>query len=1257
MEAASMSRSSSARRPYRTRELEAVLQVGILVLDGAMGTMIQTYRLDEDGYRGAGGDEAAHRRFGDHPRDLRGNNDLLVLTQPAIVRAIHDAYLEAGADIIETNTFNANRISQADYGLQDLGRELNLAAARLARAAADAAMAADPARPRFVAGALGPTNKTASISPRVEDPGARDVTWDELVVAYDEAAEGLIEGGADILLVETIFDTLNAKAAIFAIEGVFERLGVRLPLMLSGTITDQSGRTLSGQTVEAFWHSVRHARPISVGLNCALGARQLRPFLADLSRVADVPVSAYPNAGLPNEFGGYDEGAETTAELLHGFARDGLVNIAGGCCGTTPEHIRAVAAAVRGIPPRRPPAVAAKTRLSGLEPLEIPQPGNLFVNVGERTNVTGSRRFARLIGAGQYEAAVAVARDQVDAGAQLIDVNMDEALLDSAAAMTRFLNLVAGEPDIAKVPVMVDSSKWSVIEAGLKVTQGRSVVNSISLKEGEATFLEQARLARRYGAAVVVMAFDERGQADTVGRKLEISTRAHRLLVEEAGFAPEDVILDPNIFAVATGMEEHDTYARDYIEAVRQIKATLPGVLVSGGVSNVSFAFRGNETVREAIHTVFLYHAIAAGMDMGIVNAGQLAIYDELDPELRELAEDVVLARRPDATERLLAWAAAHGSEAARGTSAGEASAWRGLPVNERLTHALVEGIDTFIVEDTEAARQAAARPIEVIEGPLMAGMNVVGDLFGAGRMFLPQVVKSARVMKKAVAHLVPYLEAEREPGASRSAGKVVLATVKGDVHDIGKSIVGVVLGCNNYEIVDLGVMVPAARILETARETNADLIGLSGLITPSLDEMAFVASEMEREGFETPLLIGGATTTRAHTAVKIDPAYHGPVVHVVDASRAVGVASELVDAGRRDAFATRIRDEYDAVRQERSGRREREARHPIEEARRHRLRIEWASVVPPRPTFLGTRTFDAYPLEELVERIDWTPFFAAWELRGAWPAILADPERGEAARALHEDARKLLDEIVRGRLLTARGVVGFWPANSVADDIELYADDRRERVAGVIHTLRQQMVKPPGRPNLALADFTAPRDSGVGDYVGAFAVTAGHGLDTLVAGFEAEHDDYSAILAKALADRLAEAFAERLHERVRRELWAYAPDETLSNEALIREEYPGIRPAPGYPACPDHTEKGGLFALLDAERAAGIHLTESYAMVPGASVSGYYFWNPAAHYFGLGRIGRDQLEDYARRKGVAADTMARWLSPNLADDEAPGPS
>ncbi|HEY8869350.1 MAG TPA: methionine synthase, partial [Candidatus Limnocylindrales bacterium] len=1216
-------------RPSRLAQLERLLKERILVLDGAMGTLIQSYQLDEAAFRGAGGPET---RFLAHPRDLRGDNDLICLTQPGIVRSIHDAYLDAGADIIETNTFNANRISQADYGLEDVAREMNVAAARLAREAADAAEAAEPDRPRFVAGAIGPTNRTASISPKVEDPGARNVTFDQLAQAYAEAAEGLIEGGADILIVETIFDTLNAKAAIFAIEGVFERLGeaARIPLIISGTITDASGRTLSGQTVEAFWESIRHARPLVVGLNCALGARQLRQFVSDLARVAPIPVAAYPNAGLPNEFGGYDETAETTAGFLERFARDGLVNIAGGCCGTTPAHVRAVAEAVAGLPPRIPPEIPVATRLSGLEPLTIPQPGGVFVNIGERANVTGSRQFAKLITEDRFGEAVEVARQQIDAGAQMIDVNMDEAMLDSAAAMTRYLNLIATEPDIARVPVVIDSSSWPVIEAGLKCVQGRSVVNSISLKEGEEAFLERARLVRRYGASAIVMAFDEAGQADTVERKVDISTRAYRILTEKAGFAGEDVILDPNIFAIATGIEEHATYAVAYIEAIRRLKAELPGVRVSGGVSNVSFAFRGNDPIRQAIHSVFLYHAIAAGMDMGIVNAGQLAIYDDLDPDLRELCEDVVLNRRADATERLLAVADRYAAERAEGTAGGHAQAWRELPVGERLTHALVEGIDAFIVEDTEEARQAAGRPIEVIEGPLMAGMNVVGDLFGAGKMFLPQVVKSARVMKKAVAHLVPYLEAEKSPGESRNAGRVVLATVKGDVHDIGKSIVGVVLGCNNYEVIDLGVMVPAARILETARERGADLIGLSGLITPSLEEMRFVASEMEREGFETPLLIGGATTSRMHTAVKIEPNYHGPVVHVLDASRAVATAAELVDPRRREAFAARVREEYETVRRERGDRQERETRHPIAEARRQHFAIDWTDIEarPPRPSFLGVRTLADHPLEDLVGRIDWSPFFAAWELRGHFPAILDDPKQGAAARSLHADARALLSRIVSDRLLTARAAVGFWPANAVGDDIELYTSDERDEVVAVVHTLRQQMVKPPGRPNLALADFTAPRETRLADYLGGFVVTTGIGLDALVAEFEADHDDYSAILAKALADRLAEAFAERLHEQVRRELWGYAPDEQLTNDDVINERYQGIRPAPGYPACPDHTEKGTLLSLLEAEERADVRLTESFAMLPTSAVSGYYFWHPASHYFGLGRIGRDQLSD-----------------------------
>ncbi len=1079
-----------ARREARLALLPQLLAQRILVIDGAMGTLIQSYQLDEEGFRG---DDP---RFADHPRDLRGNNDLLSLTQPAIVRAIHDAYLDAGADIIETDTFTATRIAQADYALEPYVREMNAAAARIARDAADAAETADPARPRYVAGALGPTNRTGSISPDVNDAAARNVTFEELAAAYREAAEGLIEGGADILLIETIFDTLNGKAAIFGVEEAYEATGARLPLIVSGTIVDASGRTLSGQTVEAFWTSIAHARPIVVGLNCALGAAALRAHVADLARIAPLPVSVYPNAGLPNELGGYDDTPESMAHVIGGFARDGLVNIAGGCCGTTPAHVRAIAEAVAGLPPRIPPDVPARTRLAGLEPLEIPQPGNIFVNAGERTNVTGSRRFAKLILEDRYEDAVEVARQQVEAGAQLIDVNMDEAMLDSAAAMTHFLNLIATEPDISRVPIMIDSSKWSVIEAGLRCVQGKSVVNSISLKEGEAPFLEHARLCRRYGAAVVVMAFDEQGQADTVERKVAIAHRAYELLTEQAGFAPEDIILDPNIFAIATGIEEHSGYAVAFIEATRRIKRELPHALVSGGVSNVSFSFRGNDPVREAIHSVFLYHAIAAGMDMGIVNAGQLAIYDDIEPELREIVEDVVLNRRPDATERLLAVADAVGAQ--ERASGGDALAWRELPVAERLTHALVEGLDAFIVEDTEEARLTAERPIHVIEGPLMAGMNVVGDLFGSGKMFLPQVVKSARVMKKAVAHLVPYIEAEKEPGASKSAGRVVMATVKGDVHDIGKNIVGVVLQCNNYEVRDLGVMVPSARILETAKEWDADLIGLSGLITPSLEEMSFIAAEMEREGFSIPLLIGGATTSKTHTAVKIEPKYHAPVIHVIDASRAVGVASALLDREGRDAFATGIRDEYARVRHDRGERQEREARHPLAEARRHRFTIDWTgpgAVRPPRPSFLGVRTIDGHPLADLVERIDWTPFFATWELRGAWPAILDDPVVGGAARDLHRDALALLARIVGERLLTAKAAFGFWPANSVGDDIELYADEARADVAAVVHTLRQQMVKPPGRPNLALADFTAPKESGVADYVGAFAVTAGHGL------------------------------------------------------------------------------------------------------------------------------------------------------------------
>jgi 5-methyltetrahydrofolate--homocysteine methyltransferase len=1171
------------------------------------------------------------------------------------VKAVHVGYLDAGADIISTNSFTATRIAQADYGFgPEVVRDINVAAARLAREAADGAERAEPGRPRYVAGSLGPTNRTASISPDVADPAARGVTWPELELAYREAAAGLIEGGADILLIETIFDTLNAKAAIFGVEALFDELGERVPLIISGTIVDASGRTLSGQTIEAFWNSVRHARPLVVGLNCALGPKQLREHLDVLSRIADIPVSAYPNAGLPNELGGYDETPEEMATALGEWAKHGLLNIAGSCCGSTPEHVAAIAAAVAGHPPRRLPEPPIVTKLAGLEPVVIPPPGNVFVNVGERTNVTGSRKFARLIAENREDEAVDVAREQVANGAQLIDVNMDEAMLDGVEAMTRFLRRIAAEPDIAAVPVMVDSSKWSVLEAGLQQLQGKGVVNSISLKEGEAEFLRQARLCRRYGAAVVVMAFDEQGQGDSVERRIAILRRAYRLLTEVVGFGPEDIILDANIFAIATGIEEHNAYALSFIEAVKRLKAELPGARTSGGVSNVSFAFRGNDRVREAIHSVFLYHAIRAGLDMAIVNAGVLPVYDDIDTELRERVEDVVLNRRPDGTERLLELAGRYAGEAGM-ERAPEDLAWRDRPVGERLTHALVEGVDTWVVEDTEEARQAAMRTLDVIEGPLMDGMNVVGDLFGAGRMFLPQVVKSARVMKKAVAHLIPYLEAEREGTGIHRAGTIVTATVKGDVHDIGKNIVGVVLGCNDYEVVDLGVMVPAARILEKAQELNADLIGLSGLITPSLDEMVHVASEMERLGMTTPLLIGGATTSRTHTAVKIAPAYSGPVVHVLDASRAVGVAGHLVDRERRDAFATSIRDEYETVRRERGDRRAKEQRLTIEAARANRVRIDWTGVKPPRPTFLGVRTFEHYPLAELVERIDWTPFFATWELRGAYPKIFDDPKLGPAARDLHRDAVAMCDRLVADDRLRANAVVGFWPANAIDDDdIAVWRDDSRGERLATFRTLRQQMAKPVGRPNVALSDFVAPLESGVVDYVGAFAVTAGHGLDGpagIVAEFEAAHDDYSAILAKALADRLAEAFAERLHERVRRELWGYAPDEALTNADLIAERYQGIRPAPGYPACPDHTEKGTLFDLLEAEARAGIKLTESNAMLPGASVSGYYLWHPEAHYFGVGRIGRDQLADYARRKGVELAEAERWLRPNLADD------
>ncbi|MGA8259487.1 MAG: methionine synthase [Arenicellales bacterium] len=1211
----------------------------ILVLDGAMGTTIQAQHLEERDYRG--------ERFRDHPKELCGNNDLLSLTRPDLIRRVHEEFLEAGADIVESNTFNSTSISQADYGLEDLVYELNREGARLAREAADAASANSPDKPRFVAGVLGPTSRTASISPDVNDPGFRNVGFDELAETYAEAVRGLVDGGAQILLVETVFDTLNAKAALFAIEQYFEASDVRLPVMISGTITDLSGRTLSGQTTEAFWNSIRHARPLAVGLNCALGARQLRQYVAELARVAGTHVSCHPNAGLPNEFGGYDDTPGEMARTIGEFARSGLVNLVGGCCGTTPGHIRAIAEAVKDLPPRRIPEPPLRCRLSGLEPCTI-GPDTLFVNIGERTNVTGSARFARLIRDGDYETALDIARGQVQAGAQLIDVNMDEGMLDSEAVMAHFLRLVASEPDISRVPVMVDSSKWSVIEAGLKNVQGKGVVNSISLKEGEEAFKRQARKVLRYGAAVVVMTFDEQGQADTVERKVAICERCYRILTEEVGFPPEDIIFDPNIFAIATGMEEHNGYGLAFIEATREIKKRMPGVKVSGGVSNVSFSFRGNNPVREAIHSVFLYHAIKAGLDMAIVNAGQLAVYEDIPADLRERVEDVVLNRRPDATERLLEIAdSVKGQERERT----EDLRWREADVEARLVHALVHGIADFAEEDTEEARARLGRPLDVIEGPLMKGMGVVGDLFGSGKMFLPQVVKSARVMKRAVAYLQPFMEAEQE-GGREPAAKIVLATAKGDVHDIGKNIVGVVLRCNNYEVIDLGVMVPSAKILETAREQGASIIGVSGLITPSLDEMCYVAKEMEREGLELPLLIGGATTSRVHTAVKISPGYTGPTIHVTDASRVVGVVGKLLADNQRRGYIESVRDEYQAIRERRAQERRGSRRASLAEARANKHPVDWSAYSPPRPALRGLRTFESFDLADLEGCIDWTPFFRSWDLKGSYPRILDDPEAGEAARGLFKDARSLLDRMIDEQWLKPRAVIGFWPANAVGhDDIEVYAGEDRGRVLTTLHTLRQQAVQREGRANLALADFIAPRDSGVADYIGAFVVSAGFGLDEVVSDFERRHDDYSAILAKALADRLAEAFAERLHQMVRTQLWGYAPQESLDNEALIRERYRGIRPAPGYPACPDHTEKRLVFNLLDAETRTGVTLTENYAMLPAASVSGLYFSHPESRYFGVNKVERDQVEDYARRKGLPAAHAERWLSHVLGYD------
>jgi 5-methyltetrahydrofolate--homocysteine methyltransferase len=1227
----------------RTALLAAASQ-RILVLDGAMGTMIQALQYDEAAFRGA--------RFAGFHRDVRGNNDLLILTQPQAIEDIHADYLRAGADIVATNTFSSTSIAQADYDMSNLAYDLNRDGARLARNAA-ARVTAEDGKARFVAGALGPTNRTASISPDVSNPGYRAVTFDDLRASYGEQINGLLDGGVDLLLVETIFDTLNAKAALYAISEICEARGIDVPVMISGTITDKSGRLLSGQLPEAFWNSVRHARPVTIGFNCALGAEDLRAHIADIGRVADTLVCAYPNAGLPNEFGQYDETPEYMARLIGEFAAAGLVNIVGGCCGTTPDHIAAIAAAVAPHRPRLVPAIEPRLRLSGLEPFELTQ-AIPFVNVGERTNVTGSAKFRKLITAGDYTAALQVARDQVANGAQIIDVNMDEGLLDSEAAMRTFLNLVAAEPDIARVPVMVDSSKFTVIEAGLKCVQGKPVVNSISMKEGEAKFIHEAQIARRHGAAVVVMAFDEQGQADTFARKTEICKRAYDILVDQLDFPPEDIIFDPNIFAIATGIEEHNNYGVDFIEATRWIRQNLPHAHVSGGVSNLSFSFRGNEPVREAMHSVFLYHAIKAGMDMGIVNAGQMIVYDDIDPELRQVCEDVVLNRDSGAAERLLQLA-----EKFRGKekqTREQDLAWRDWPVDKRLSHALVHGITEYIDIDTEEARKASTRPLDVIEGPLMAGMNVVGDLFGDGKMFLPQVVKSARVMKQAVAWLMPFMEEEKArnlangiTGERSTAGKIVMATVKGDVHDIGKNIVGIVLQCNNFEVIDLGVMVPAARIIETAKAEGADIIGLSGLITPSLDEMSFLAGEMERQGLKLPLLIGGATTSRVHTAVKIDPNYRGgPVVHVNDASRAVGVASALLSPDRREAYAAEIRAEYAKISAAHFRAQADKKRLSLRAARANAVRIDFAATRPVRPSFLGTRSFDTYDLAELAAYIDWTPFFQTWELAGRFPAILSDAKVGEAARALYDDAQAMLKRIITEKWFTARATIGFWPANAVGDDIVLYADEQRTTEIATLHTLRQQLEKREGRFNAALSDFIAPASSGVPDYIGGFVVTAGIGEDVIADRFKNANDDYSSILCKALADRLAEAFAERLHARIRREFWGYAPDEALSPDELILEKYAGIRPAPGYPAQPDHTEKATLFTLLDAEASSGVKLTESFAMWPGSSVSGLYFGHPESFYFGVGKIERDQVEDYALRKRWSVAECERWLAPVL---------
>lgn len=1217
-------------------QIEAQLQQRILLIDGGMGTMIQSYKLEEQDYRGD--------RFAHWPSDLKGNNDLLVLTQPQLIKEIHSAYLEAGADILETNTFNATSIAMADYYMQAISDEINFAAAKLAREAADEWTAKTPEKPRYVAGVLGPTNRTCSLSPDVNDPGFRNISFEQLVEAYSESTRALIRGGSDLILIETIFDTLNAKACAFAVDCVFEELGYKLPVMISGTITDASGRTLSGQTTEAFYNALRHVEPISFGLNCALGPDELRQYVEELSRISECYVSAHPNAGLPNAFGEYDLEADEMAQHIGEWARAGFLNLVGGCCGTTPEHIRQMAKVVEGVKPRALPDIPVACRLSGLEPLTITKE-SLFINVGERTNVTGSARFKRLIKDEQYDEALHVAREQVENGAQIIDINMDEGMLDAQACMVRFLNLCASEPDISKVPIMVDSSKWEVIEAGLKCIQGKGIVNSISLKEGKEKFVEQAKLIRRYGAAVIVMAFDEVGQADTRERKLEICTKAYRILVDEVGFPAEDIIFDPNIFAVATGIDEHNNYAVDFIEAVADIKRNLPYAMISGGVSNVSFSFRGNNYVREAIHAVFLYHCFKNGMDMGIVNAGQLEIYDNVPEKLREAVEDIILNRRSDGTERLLDIAAEYANKGVGKEEDASALEWRSWPVAKRLEHALVKGITEYIVEDTEEARQNATRPLDVIEGPLMDGMNVVGDLFGEGKMFLPQVVKSARVMKQAVAHLEPYINALKQAGSNN--GKILLATVKGDVHDIGKNIVGVVLQCNNYEIIDLGVMVPCEQILKVAKEKNVDIIGLSGLITPSLDEMVHVAKEMERQGFKLPLLIGGATTSKAHTAVKIEQNYHQPVVYVNNASRAVGVCSSLLSDELRPAFVEKLNLDYERTRDQHHRKTPRTKPVSLEVARANKAVIDWDNYTPPVPAKLGVHVFDDFDVATLRRYIDWTPFFMTWSLMGKYPTIFEHEEVGEEAQSLFHDANALLDRVEREGLLKARGICALFPAASVGDDIEVYRDESRTEVAHVLHHLRQQTEKPKGY-NYCLSDYIAPKESGKRDWIGAFAVTGGIGERELADQYKAQGDDYNAIMIQAVADRLAEAFAEYLHQQVRKEIWGYAADEELSNDDLIREKYQGIRPAPGYPACPEHTEKGILWEMLQVEQTIDMSLTTSYAMWPGASVSGWYFSHPDSRYFAIAQIQQDQMQDYAQRKDWNAQEAEKWLGPNL---------